>query len=45
MLGFVDNKRHYVIFLTKQTPQQILTAIEISVGSWNELLHFVGGDS
>ena len=43
MLAFVDDKRHYVNSLPKQSNKNILTAMEISVSSWNELLHFVGG--
>ena len=43
MLAFVDDKRHYVNCLPNQSNMNILTAMEISVSSWNELLHFVGG--
>ena len=43
MLAFVDNKRHYVIFLPEQTNTNIITTMELSVSSWNELLHFVRG--
>ena len=43
MLVFVDDKRHYVNSLPKQSNKNILTAMEVSVSSWNELLHFVGG--
>ena len=28
MLAFVDNKRHYVIFLPEQTNTNIITAME-----------------
>ena len=43
MLAFVDDKRHYVNCLPNQSNKNILNAMEISVSSWNELLHFVGG--
>ena len=43
MLASVDDKRHYVNYLPNQSNKNILTAIEITVSSWNELLHFVGG--
>ena len=43
MLTFVDDKRHYVNSLPTQSNKDILTAMELSVSSWNELLHFVGG--
>ena len=43
MSGFVYDKRYYVDFLTEQKIKQILAEMEISVSSWNELLHFVGG--
>ena len=43
MLAFVDDKRHYVNGNNKQTRKSILTTLEISVSSWNELLHFVCG--
>ena len=43
ILTFVDDKRHYVNGNHKQTSKHILTAMVISVSSWNELLHFVGG--
>ena len=43
MLAFVDDKQYYVNGNNKQTSKNILTAMEISVCSWNELLHFVGG--
>ena len=42
MLAFVDDKRYYVNSLPKQSNKNILTAMEISVSSWNEFLHFVG---
>ena len=35
MLDFVDDKRHYVNGNKKQTSKSILTAMEISVSSWN----------
>ena len=35
MLDFVDDKRHYVNGNNKQTSKSILTAMEISVSSWN----------
>ena len=44
ILAFVDDKRHYVNCLPNQSNKKILTAMEIFVSSWNELLHFVGGD-
>ena len=43
MLVFVDDKRHYVNCLPNQSNKNILTVMKISVSSWNELLHFVGG--
>ena len=43
MLAFVDDKRHYVNGNPTQSSKSILTAMELSVSSWNELLHFVGG--
>ena len=43
MLAFVDDKRHYVNCLLNQSNKNILTAMKISMSSWNELLHFVGG--
>ena len=43
MLAFVDDKRHYIKCLPNQSNKNILTAMEISVSSWNELLRFVGG--
>ena len=43
MLAFVDDKRHYVNGNPTQTSKNILTEMEISVSSWNELLHFFGG--
>ena len=43
MLAFVDDKRHYVNYIPNQSIKNVLTAMEISVSSWNELLHFVGG--
>ena len=43
MLAVVYNARNYVNGNNKQTSKSILTAMEISVSSWNELLHFVGG--
>ena len=43
MLAFVDDKRHYVNCLPNQWNKNILTAMEISVISWNELQHCVGG--
>ena len=43
MLAFVDDKRYYVNGSPTQTSKSILTAMELSVSSWNELLHFVGG--
>ena len=43
MLAFVDDKQHYVNGNNKQTRKNTLTTIKISVSSWNELLHFVGG--
>ena len=35
MLDFVDDKRHYVNGNNKQRSKSILTAMEISVSSWN----------
>ena len=43
MLAFADDKRHYVNSNPTQISKNILTAMELSVSSWNELLHFVGG--
>ena len=43
MLAFVDDKRYYVNGNNKQISKNILTSMEISVSSWNGLLHFVGG--
>ena len=43
MLAFVDHKRHNVNCLPNQSNKNILTAMRISVSSWNELLHIVGG--
>ena len=43
MLAFVDDKRHYVNSTSSHSTKNILTAMELSVSSWNELLHFVGG--
>ena len=43
MLAFVDDKRHYVNGNNKQTSKSILTVMDISVSSWNKILHFVGG--
>ena len=43
MLACVDDKRHYANCLPNQSNKNILTAMEISVSSWNKLLHFIGG--
>ena len=43
MLAFVDDKRHDINCLPNQSNKNILAAMKISVSSWNELLHFVGG--
>ena len=43
MLVFKDDKRHYVNCLPDQKKQNILTAMELSISSWKELLHFVEG--
>ena len=43
MLVFVDDKQYYINGNNKQTSKNILTVMEISVSSWNKLLHFVGG--
>ena len=40
---FVDDKGHCVNCITQQLESQLLTEMELSVSSWNELLHFVGG--
>ena len=43
MLGFVDNKRHYINNTSFVSAKILIIAIERSVNSWNELLHFSGG--
>ena len=43
MLALVDDQIHYVNCIPNQSNKNILTAMENSVSSWNELLHFVGG--
>ena len=44
MLGFVDNKRNYVNNTLFVSTNILITAMERSVNSWNELLHFSRGD-
>lgn len=43
MLGLVDDKRHYVNLIPKEIKKILLSAMELLVSLWNELLHFVGG--
>ena len=42
ILGFVDDKRHYVNNLKKSVLQHLLDALEKSIRTWDELLKFVG---
>ena len=43
ILGFVDDKRHYVNNLKKRVIQHLLDALEKSIRTWDELLQFAGG--
>ena len=43
MLVLVDDKHHYVNFIPKKIKNILLSAMELLVSLWNELLHFVGG--
>ena len=41
ILGFVDDKRHYMNNLKKRVIQHLLDAFEKSIRTWDELLQFV----
>ena len=43
MLGFVDDKKHYVNKIMKQLKQSITEAMQQSIRVWDEILTFVGG--
>ena len=43
ILGFVDDKCHYVKNLEKRVIQHLLDAFEKSIRTWDELLKFVEG--
>ena len=43
ILGFVDDKRHYMNNLKKRVIQHLLDAFEKSIRTWDELLKFVEG--
>ena len=43
MLGFVDDKRHYINLILQQLKEPLEEAMIKSVNIWNELLTFVGG--
>ena len=43
ILGFVDDKRHYVNNFKERILQHLLDALENSIWTWDELLTFVGG--
>ena len=43
MIKFVDNKRHYVIFLHQKLMRTIIKEMETSINAWNKLLIFSGG--
>ena len=43
ILGFVDDKRHYVNNLKKRVLQHLLDALDKSIRTWDDLMKFVGG--
>ena len=43
MLGFVDDKKHYVHNILKQLQQTIIEVMQHSIRVWDEILTFVGG--
>ena len=43
VLGFVDDKRHYVNNFKERVLQHLIDALEQSIRTWDELLTFVGG--
>ena len=43
MLGFVDNKRHYVNLILQHIKESLEEVMFKSVNMWEELLSFVGG--
>ena len=43
ILGFVDDKRHYIDNLKNRVLQRLLEALKKLIHTWNELLLFVGG--
>ena len=43
ILGFVDDKRHYVNNFKERILQHLIDALEQSIRTWDELFTFVGG--
>ena len=43
ILGFVDDKRHYVNNFKERILKHLIGALEQSIRTWDELLTFVGG--
>ena len=43
MLGFVNDKKHYVHNILKQLQQSIIEVMQHSIRVWDEILTFVGG--
>ena len=43
MLGFVDDKSHYVTNLHTRILKHLLEALKKSIRTWDKLLTFVGG--
>ena len=43
ILGFVDDKRHYINNSKKRMIQHLIDALEKSIGTWDELLIFADG--
>ena len=44
MLKFVDDRKNYVNNLLNQLQQTIIEALQQSIGVWDEILIFVGGN-
>lgn len=43
MLGFVDDKKHYINNILKQLQQTITESMQQLIRVWDEILTFVGG--
>ena len=43
MLGFVDDKRHYIDNFQQNSKEFLVKAMKKSVNTWIKLLHFTGG--